>query len=363
MKSMILFGLILMSSQLQASSLEPTKAMNNRQYFLIDQEVDQDLIEAWINYFTGTGKELFQEQLNTGEKQRYVVEKLLGENQLPLDLYYVGLVESGYKLNITSVASAKGPWQFMEATAKKYGLKINQFADERTHIYKATEAAALYLKDLHNIFYSWPLALAAYNSGEYRVMNAIREGNTRHYSELCRLKLLPIETRNYVAKVIAAMKLEKNREKYGLMPTPEIELDPPLYKTVLRSPTSLESLAHEQGLKSEDIKRYNTDLTSNSIAASEQTPFYIYLPHEIFKNRNNSLEDFVAIPGKKAISTVINPQKFAKMGMTDIKKGDSVELLSLGEGQMEVKNLSTGLTVKVKIGPNTAQNDKNSKAK
>ena len=154
--------------------------------------------------------------MKNGEKYRPIVTRIFKKHGLPVDLFYVGLIESGFNSHIRSHADAVGPWQFIKGTATRYGLRVDRHVDERRNIHKATEAAAGYFKDLYNIFGSWELALCAYNAGEYRIINAIRRGNTRDYRELVRKKLIPKETIYYVPKVAAARYLSKYRKKYKL---------------------------------------------------------------------------------------------------------------------------------------------------
>ena len=105
-------------------------------------------------------------------------------------------------------------WQFIRGTAKRYDLTVNRFVDERRDPIRSTEAASKYLRDLYNVFNSWPLAMAAYNCGERRVLSAIMRGNTRSFWELREKKLLQPETREYVPKILAAISLGENVEKH-----------------------------------------------------------------------------------------------------------------------------------------------------
>ncbi len=172
-------------------------------------------VQFWIDYFTKKERARFQRFLNNGALYRPIIEKIMDEEGVPRELFFVGLIESGYYLGAHSHASAVGPWQFIRGTGRRYGLASSRELDERRDIFKATQAAALYFKDLHSIFHSWELALAAYNAGEYGMVRRIRRYGTRDYYELSRRRLLPEETINYVPKVLAAMHVVQNAEKYG----------------------------------------------------------------------------------------------------------------------------------------------------
>lgn len=171
--------------------------------------------DFWLNYFTKRDQERFGRHLKNGYKYKQLVFHILKEHGLPTDLFYVGLIESGYNSRIKSHAGAAGPWQFMPKTARHYGLRVDSQVDERWNIYKSTHAAARYFSDLYNIFGSWELAMCAYNAGEYRIIGAIRKGRTRSYRDLVKKKLIPKETAYYIPKVAAARALVQNEEKFG----------------------------------------------------------------------------------------------------------------------------------------------------
>ena len=194
----------------QAEEVEESKSQRP---FL--KKIKTKRVKFWVNYFTEKQRDRFQRFLNNGMMYRPIIEKILDEEGLPRELFFVGLIESGYYLGAHSHASAVGPWQFIRGTAHRYGLVMNRDLDERRDIFKATQAAAQYFKDLHNIFSSWELALAAYNSGEYGVIRRITKYKTRDYYQLSRNKQIPAETINYVPKVLAAMYVVENAEKYG----------------------------------------------------------------------------------------------------------------------------------------------------
>jgi len=130
-----------------------------------------------------------------------LIDGILKQYGLPKELKYLAVIESDLKSNALSVAGARGPWQFMTYTAKDYGLKVNQFEDDRTDYYKSTNAAAKYLLSLYKDFNDWLLVIAAYNGGPGRVYAAINKSGSRNFWKL--QYYLPEESRNHVKKFIA----------------------------------------------------------------------------------------------------------------------------------------------------------------
>ena len=175
---------------------------------------DHPDVEKWERYFR-SNKRLFQRYLDRGANYKILVSSVLEEEGLPPELFYLAMVESGFRPAARSSASAVGIWQFISATGKRYGLKVNYYIDERKDPVRATRAASRYLASLYRVYQSWELATAAYNSGENRVLSAIMRGHTRDFWELSRRKLLPRETRDYVPKMMAAIKIGQNLDEYG----------------------------------------------------------------------------------------------------------------------------------------------------
>ncbi len=139
------------------------------------------------------------------------MEPILAEIGVPGELICVPLIESGFNLKARSRARAVGPWQFVSGTARIYGLRVNWWYDERRDIVASTYAAANYLKDLYSIWHSWPLALASYNCGEYRVARAVARHKTTNFWKL----KLPKQTERYFPKFLATLYILRDPEKYG----------------------------------------------------------------------------------------------------------------------------------------------------
>jgi soluble lytic murein transglycosylase-like protein len=138
---------------------------------------------------------------------RPVVDPILKRHGIPADLAAVILVESGGRADALSPKGARGLWQLMPDTARRYGLRVDEMRDDRLDLFSATDAAARYLHDLYAEFGDWKLALAAYNTGEANLGSAILKAHTQDFDRLTSLRMLPLETRNYVPLVLATARL------------------------------------------------------------------------------------------------------------------------------------------------------------
>lgn len=171
-------------------------------------------VQRFINYFQTTGRDFFSNWLSRSGRYIPMMKRILEEKGLPADLVYLAMIESGFNVRAKSNKGAVGPWQFIKSTALRYGLRVDSWVDERMDPEKSTVAAANYLSDLYNMFQSWELAAAGYNAGEERVLEAIERYKVADFWEISEYAL-PRETRDYVPKLMAALIIAKNPEKYG----------------------------------------------------------------------------------------------------------------------------------------------------
>lgn len=132
---------------------------------------------------------------------------------IPDDLIFLPFAESGFNPRAYSRAGAAGIWQFMPATARKYGLTVNWWIDERLDPFRSTIAAAKYLSDLYKMFGDWYLALAAYNAGEGKISKALRKSKMNNFFHIAKPRYLRRETRMYVPKFMAILKIIRNLKK------------------------------------------------------------------------------------------------------------------------------------------------------
>ncbi len=216
-------------------------------------------VQRWVDYFTGPKREVFSRFLKRGSRFRKLVEKSLVEEGVPKEFYYLAMIESGFATHATSHARAVGIWQFIPGTAERYGLRAGPSIDERRDPERASRAAAQYLRDLHNVFGSWRLAMAGYNAGENRILSAIMRGKTRDFWTLAEKKVLPKETMEYVPKFFAAALIGSDPEKYGFPGEHEGE-DWEVETVSVPSPVRLASVSSETRLPLAVLKELNPHL-------------------------------------------------------------------------------------------------------
>jgi membrane-bound lytic murein transglycosylase D len=218
-------------------------------------------VQLEINHFTKYGEKKFfiEAYKRSGKYRPYIVSELKAAG-MPVELSWLPLIESGFKVNALSRARALGPWQFIPSTGYKFGLKRDKYIDERIDPIKSTKAAIEYLKELHQIFGDWSTVLAAYNCGEGRVLRVIRSQNINYLDNFWDLyERLPRETARYVPRFIAALFIINNPEKYGLN---AITVDEPLeYENVMVSKQiHLKNVAKEIGVTEKTLRELNPEL-------------------------------------------------------------------------------------------------------
>ena len=150
----------------------------------------------FIDFFMRRRPSFTKEMLEKKDFYFPVFEKYLAKYNMPDELKYLALIESGLNPKAVSRSKAVGLWQFMSPTGREQGLVINDYVDERMHIEKSTDAACRYLRTLYGMFHDWELALAAYNSGPATIRRALRRSGRTDYWEIH--NFIPRDTRTYV---------------------------------------------------------------------------------------------------------------------------------------------------------------------
>ena len=219
-------------------------------------------IRWWMHYYSVRDRERFQRILERGESYRGLVQQLLRESKLPSELYYLAMIESGFVNHATSAANAVGIWQFERPTALNYGLEVKGAMDERKHPISATVAAAKYLNFLHHKFNSWHLAIAAYNCGQGRINQAIREGGSEDFWALAEGGFLPKETMDYIPKFLAAATIGSHLEQFGFQPIRAMNVWPEVAAVTLKRNAKVSQVALKAGISREELLRLNPRLIS-----------------------------------------------------------------------------------------------------
>lgn len=238
--------------------------------------VVNNYVAGYINYFTNTkkGHNTIENSLAREGQYRAMVEKILTDAGVPRDLIYLAIAESGFRPRAVNPRSgAGGMWQFMPYG--DYGLVRNAWVDERFDPLKSTEAYARYIKELHEQFGDWYLAMAAYDWGAGKVQHAVQRTGYADFWELYQRNVLPAETKNYVPIIVAAAIMAKNPSQYGLS---DISMDPPLHfdTVTTNSSINLYLVADLVGTTVDAIQQLNPSLLQMSTPSD--FAFDLHLP-------------------------------------------------------------------------------------
>jgi membrane-bound lytic murein transglycosylase D len=219
-----------------------------------------DHVEREIKSFQTVERVFFLEAYKRSGRYRGEMVNALKEAGMPEELSWLPLIESGYKVRALSRARALGLWQFIPSTGYKFGLKRNDWIDERLDPAKSTAAAIAYFKELHGLFGDWATVLAAYNCGEGSVGRVIRSQKVNYLDNFWDLyERLPRETARYFPRFLAVMAIINDPAKYGFSLS---ELDSPLpYEVVtIERPVHLKTLADKAGMELEELTALNPEL-------------------------------------------------------------------------------------------------------
>lgn len=212
-------------------------------------------VQRFLDLFTGKRRELVTLWVSRSGRYLGMIREVLRSRGLPEELAYTAMIESGFKPDAVSRMGAKGMWQFMAATARRYGLRVDSWVDERYDPEKSTVAAAGYLRDLYGQFGSWPLAQAAYNAGEVKVNRAIRKTGSSNFWTLAESKYLRQETKDFVPQIHAATLIGRDPDSYGFEFT---DIEPVAIETVRVPPgTDLRRVAAASGVPFATLRSFN----------------------------------------------------------------------------------------------------------
>ncbi len=249
------------------------------------QPLLNEKVKEFIDLFQTKADTFFTNSLARSQVYEDMMKRIFREKNLPEELFYLALIESGFNPYALSRAKASGIWQFMTKTAKRFGLKVDKWVDERRDPEKSTYAAAEYLKSLHEMFNCWYLATASYNAGEGKILQAMKKANSQDFWEISKQRYLKRETKEYVPMFLAAMIIAQDPQKYGFS---HVNYYPPLlYEKVAVPPgTRLDRIARAAEIGLAEIQALNPSLRTDK-TPPDGAPFDIKLPpgkKEIFEN-------------------------------------------------------------------------------
>jgi membrane-bound lytic murein transglycosylase D len=225
--------------------------------FDVPIEVNDAVLNA-VAYYQFRTPKAFAAALQRSGRYLPLMRSILRENGLPEDLVYIAMIESAFKSQAHSRAAAKGYWQFISGTGKRYGLKTTRDLDERSDPVKSTRAAAAYFRDLYEMFGDWYLAMAAYNAGEGRVLRGLQRTGARNYWELRDANALHRETKEYVPFFIAAALISRDPARFGFDVVPDAPLEFDVVE--IPRPVDVARVARELGVDAETISSLNGEL-------------------------------------------------------------------------------------------------------
>ncbi len=290
-------------------------------------------VQSHIRFFNTSIRDRFEQWLLRLNRYRPMVEDIFAEFDLPSDLVHLSLVESGFNPYAYSRAKATGPWQFMKGTGQIYGLRIDHYVDERRDPIKSTIAAARYLRDLYDLFGTWPLAMAAYNAGEGKVQRALNKAQAESFSEISRTKLIRPETKHYVPRIMAATIIARNPDQYGFNP---IAVAPHEFEEVIVTrPLHFRAISNVTGIPYSELRLLNPELRRDATPPGE-TAYHLKVPVGTSSKVRKLLErvpthTFPKLPPERPQVRQIRQARQSKVVSSHryrVRRGDTLEKIS-----------------------------------
>jgi membrane-bound lytic murein transglycosylase D len=308
--------------------------------------VRDDKVESHIRFFHIAIRNRFEQWLTRLGHYKPIVENIFSEFNLPSDLVYLSLVESGFNPHAYSRARATGPWQFMKGTAILYGLRVDQYVDERRDPIKSTIAAARYLRDLYDMFGAWPLAMAAYNAGEGKVMRALQKSRADSFWEIAQTKHIRRETKEYVPRFMAATIIAKNPDQYGFLQEPPAPHQ--FEEVIVHRAVHLQQIAVAAGIPFTELSRLNPELRRDVTPPDDQN-YHLKVP---VGSQETVVQALEKIPTWKPTPLLVKKGKnrSESSGSYRVQGGDSLwtiaKRFNLSVAQLKARNSVTARGIK-----------------
>ncbi len=271
-------------------------------------------VAAFLKAFQTIRHDGIQKALHRSVEYIDRFREIFRRHEIPEDIIYLPIIESGFRVNALSRARARGMWQFMASTARLYGLRVDWIVDERLDPFKSAEAAARFLKRLYEDYGDWYIALACYNGGPRRVVRAINHKQTKDFFEINQTRIMRRETRNYVPAFLASLLIAKSPVEYGFEPGVADPLFAGAQSVSVPTPVSLPQAAEKLGISLAQLKELNPELLRDFTPPGQES-YALRIP---------AGADATLLQGLERI----NPPKSAPNSLYRVRRGDTLSSIA-----------------------------------
>lgn len=317
------------------ATLEAVSKAKERLQLGIQIPEDNEEVLGYVRLYQTKLKKWFTGALERGGPYIPEMKKIFKDEDVPPELVYLGIVESAFKSNAKSRAKALGMWQFMEGTAKNYGLTCDFWEDERLDPWKSARASAKYLRTLHNMFNDWNFALASYNAGEGKAIRYLRKYPGKDYWAMRKSRYLRRETKEYVPAILASILIASDPASFGIE-TPKTSRLEPTASIPVDRPVDLRVLSRHLQMPVEMLSALNPSLKR---IVTPPRPYDLKVPASMYETADQFLAAHLSgdMPGY-VVHTV--------------RKGETIKTIAkkYKSDPVEIQNINLGATGRLRRG-------------
>ncbi|HCL56595.1 MAG TPA: hypothetical protein DHW82_06255 [Spirochaetia bacterium] len=299
-----------------------TETIKNKsldEHFNQVQIANNELVQFFIEYYSTVGKEFLVRSIKRMENYYPIVKKYLQDNDMPLEMSVLGIIESGYMVRAVSQKGAVGIWQLMPETAAIYGIKMNTLIDERIDVEKSTKAAVLFMKSLAETFNkNWDLVIAAYNGGGTYINSLIRKYKESDFWKLCKINGFKSETLEFVPRFYAVLYILKNASKYGI-DISFMDSKPVFESVVFYDNIDFQFISKYTSLPMDVLNELNPHLKKNQTVSNSN----LYIPYksgEMVKSKVNAVLSYKENVKKRLLAKKKTAKNYKIVKKLDYKK-------------------------------------------
>ncbi|MSN96012.1 transglycosylase SLT domain-containing protein [Campylobacter sp. FMV-PI01] len=245
------------------------------EFNIADTKKNRAILEDIYKKIDNLDVKYFKDTISKKTENVFIIKNELNEIEAPKFLLYLAMTESRFLNKATSHMKAGGMWQFMPKTARAFGLEVNKYIDERRDPYLSTDIAFKYLKFLNSKFDKWYISLMAYNCGDARMQKLMKRYKSDDFYTLLSSSKTPIETRNFIKRIIKLTMISKNEEVKEFLTNLEPKFG--LEKIKVSGGTKLSNIAKSIGLSTNELKEYNMHVTKGFVPNSKDS-YHFYIP-------------------------------------------------------------------------------------